>query len=170
MDQTVHRYETAEDLYGYCALSANPVGRLVLEVFGALTPERAAWSDSICTGLQLTEHWQDVAEDAAADRVYLPADDMSRFGVDVAELARTPPAGKELRSLIAFQCDRARALLDDGAPLVSSVRGRLRFAVAGFVAGGHAALDAIAARGFDPLAGAARPSRAAVLRHMRRAL
>jgi len=170
LDQTVHRYETAEELYGYCALSANPVGRLVLQLFGVLTPERVAWSDSICTGLQLVEHWQDVAEDAAGGRVYLPAEDMSRFGVADAELAACGPARADLRSLMAFEARRARGLLEEGAPLVASLRGRLRFAVAGFVAGGHAALDALARQGFDPLAGAPRPSRPAVLRHLGNAL
>lgn len=170
MDQRVHRYETADDLYGYCALSANPVGRLVLEVFGELTAERAAWSDSICTGLQLVEHWQDVAEDAAAGRVYLPATDMARFGVGESELTSPPPAGSNLRALMAFEVKRARGLLDDGAPLVPSLRGRLRFAIAGFVAGGCAALDSLERRGFDPLPGAAQPGRLDVLRHMRRLL
>ena len=75
---------------GYCRLSANPVGRLVLAAFGAATPERRRWSDAICTGLQLAEHWQDVAEDAAAGRIYLPADDMARFGVGARRAERRP--------------------------------------------------------------------------------
>ena len=158
-DQTVHRYETFADLLGYCRLSANPVGRLVLDALGAATPERQAWSDSICSGLQLAEHWQDVAEDATAGRVYLPAEDLRRFGVDESELTAAPPASRELRALMAFEVARARRLLDEGVPLVASLAGRPRVAVAGFVAGGHGALDAIAARGFDPLAGAPRPSR-----------
>ena len=170
MDQTVRRYETAGDLYSYCALSANPVGRMVLELFGALTPERAAWSDSVCTGLQLVEHWQDVAEDARAGRVYIPQVDLGRFGVDETELTGDPPAGANLRSLVAFEADRARVFLRDGEPLVRSVRGRLKVAIAGFLAGGHAALDAIAARGFDPLGGAPRPAAASVVRHLAREL
>lgn len=170
MDQRVHSYETVEALYGYCELSANPVGRLVLEIFGALTPERAAWSDSICTGLQLVEHWQDVTEDAAAGRVYLPADDLARFGVVESDLTAPPPAGSNLRSLMAFEAQRARGLLDGGVPLVASLTGRLRFVIAGFVAGGRAALDALEGQGFDPLAGAARPGRLDVLRHMRKLL
>jgi squalene synthase HpnC len=170
MDQINRSYATAEDLYRYCALSANPVGRLVLEVFGVLTPERAAWSDSVCTGLQLVEHWQDVAEDARSGRVYLPLEDLERFGVDVAELISTGPASSRLRALIAFEACRTRDLLDAGRPLVASVRGRLRFALAGFVAGGNAALDAIAARGNDPLLGPPKPSATAVARHMSVAL
>ena len=170
VDQAVHRYETAGDLYRYCSLSANPVGRLVLELFGCLDERRAAWSDSICTGLQLVEHWQDVKEDAAAGRVYLPAEDLHRFGVDESALRSDGPAGDSLRSLMEFESQRARSLLHDGAPLIRSLHGRLRFAVAGFAAGGHAALDALEARGFDPLGGAAKPSRPDVLRHLARGL
>ncbi len=86
------RYETFEDLVGYCRLSANPVGRMVLAIFGVATPQRNTWSDSTCTALQLVEHWQDVAEDAIVGRVYLPLEDMRRFGVSVEELV-PPPAG-----------------------------------------------------------------------------
>ena len=86
-DQVVTRYATAADLFGYCELSANPVGRIVLHVFGAFTPERAALSDRVCTALQLAEHWQDVAEDLRAGRVYLPGEDMARFGCTEDDLA-----------------------------------------------------------------------------------
>ena len=165
MDQTVSAYETVVDLYRYCSLSANPVGRLVLQVFGVLDDERAAWSDSICTGLQLVEHWQDVREDALAGRVYLPLEDLSRFEVKAEELALSGPASPALCALMSFECGRARTLLRDGAPLIASLRGRLKFAVAGFAAGGHAALDALEAQGFDPLGGAVRPSPSRVARH-----
>ena len=80
VDQRVARYDTWEQLLGYCHLSADPVGELVLGVFGAATPERVALSDRICTALQLAEHWQDVAEDLRAGRIYLPAEDLARFG------------------------------------------------------------------------------------------
>jgi squalene synthase HpnC len=165
-DQVVTGYATFDDLVGYCRLSANPVGRLVLAAFGMATPQRERWSDAICTGLQLAEHWQDVAEDARAGRVYLPADDMVRFGVTAGELLGSPPASSSLRALMAFEVARARRRLDEGAPLVASLPGRCRWAVAGFWAGGTAALDAVAARGFDPLAGAPRPARRRVVRHM----
>jgi squalene synthase HpnC len=156
-DQVITRYDTFDSLVGYCRLSANPVGRLVLAAFGATTPERVAWSDAICTGLQLAEHWQDVLEDASAGRVYLPAEDLERFGVDVRRLSAPPPAPPALRGLMAFEVARARRILDEGAPLVASLAGRARWAVAGFWAGGQAALDAVAERGFDPLYGAPRP-------------
>ena len=152
VDQRVSRYETWEQLRGYCALSADPVGELVLAIFGVATPERVALSDSICTALQLLEHCQDVAEDLARGRVYLPAQDMERFGCAPAELEQAH-AGAPLRETVAFEVERARALLEEGAPLIDTLRGRARFAVAAFVAGGRAALDAIERARFDVLPG-----------------
>jgi len=166
-DQRVTRYETFADLAGYCRLSANPVGRLVLGVFAAATPERTAWSDKICTALQLVEHWQDVAEDAVAGRVYVPQEDLRRFGAREEQLVPPPaPAGGvpreraplECRALMMFEVARSRQMLEEGAPLVGSLRGRLRVAVAGFVAGGLAALDALEAAGFDIYAPTTRPA------------
>jgi squalene synthase HpnC len=158
-DQSVHEYATFDDLLGYCALSANPVGRLVLAAFGVAGDDRARWSDSVCTGLQLAEHWQDVAEDAAAGRIYVPQEDLARFGVDRTTLASGPPADRAFRALMVFEVARARRFLDDGKPLIASLHGSARWAVAGFWAGGHAALNAIAARRFDVLAGSPRASR-----------
>jgi squalene synthase HpnC len=158
-DQIVSTYETYEDLIGYCALSANPIGRLALAAFHATSDIRIGWSDSICSGLQLAEHWQDVAEDAAAGRIYLPQEDLRRFGLDPAELTAMPPAGPQLRGLLMFEVWRARQLLNEGAALIRDLPGRHRWAVAGFWAGGHAALDAIVARRFDVLGGAPRRSR-----------
>src|ERR1700744_1365259 len=131
-DQLVTRYETIDDLVGYCRLSADPIGRVVLHIFGAATPERERLSDSICTALQLAEHWQDVAEDLGKGRIYLPRADRDKFGV-------TEP-------------DLAAALLDEGAPLVGTLRGAARLAVAGYLAGGRAALAAITAADYDVLA------------------
>jgi squalene synthase HpnC len=150
-DQTMASYETFEDLLRYCTLSANPVGQLVLGAFGVATAERIRYSDSICSGLQLVEHWQDVAEDAGAGRVYLPAEDMRRFGVERSDLLSPPPAPAALRGLMIFECARARRLLHEGAPLLSRLNGRCRWAVTGFWAGGLAALDGLAAQRFDPL-------------------
>ena len=157
-DQVHAEYATFGELVGYCDLSANPVGELVLHVFGAATPERVALSDKVCTALQLAEHWQDVAEDHAAGRVYLPAEDLARFGVTRAELGAPPPSGA-LRDLIAFEVARARELLDDGARLLALLHGRARIAVAGYVGGGRAALNAIDAAGHDVLAGPPRATR-----------
>ena len=105
-DQVVTRYPAFSDLAGYCELSANPVGRIVLYVFGAATPERMILSDRVCTALQLAEHWQDVAEDYQAGRIYLPAEDMERFGCAESDLA-APSAGPHLRALMAFEVERA---------------------------------------------------------------
>jgi squalene synthase HpnC len=158
-DQEVHGYETFDELVAYCELSANPVGELVLHVFGAATADRIALSDRVCTALQLAEHWQDVAEDRAAGRIYLPAEDLVRFGVTPGDLD-APTAGVELRELMAFEVERARALLDGGAPLVGRLHGRARIAVAGYVGGGRAALDAIGAAGHDVLAGSPKAGKA----------
>ncbi len=154
-DQRVTRYATWAELRGYCELSASPVGRLVLHVFGAATPDRFAASDAICTALQLVEHCQDVAEDFARGRLYLPTEDLARFGCREAHLLE-PTANEPVRALLRFEVARVRMLLASGAPLVRSLRGRARWAVAGFVAGGRAAADAIERRGFDVLGGAPR--------------
>ncbi len=155
-DQVVTRYPVFADLVGYCRLSANPVGRIVLHVFGAFSPARAELSDRVCTALQLAEHWQDVGEDYLAGRIYLPGEDMARYGCAEADLA-APRASAELRALIAFETQRARRILDTGAPLVGTLRGFARAAVAGYVAGGRAALAAIAAADHDVLRATARP-------------
>ena len=161
-DQVAGSYETFEELLGYCALSANPVGELVLHVFGAASPELIELSDSVCTGLQLVEHWQDVAEDFRQGRVYLPAEDIVRYGVALGDLGAQHARGP-LRELLAFEVERARGLLDAGAPLVGRLRGRARLAVAGYVGGGRANADAIVAAGYDVLAGAPHAGRARLL-------
>jgi squalene synthase HpnC len=154
-DQRVSRYRTFDELLAYCDLSANPVGELVLHVFGAATPERVRWSDSICTGLQLAEHWQDVGEDRRAGRIYLPLEDLERFGVS----EELQPA-EAFRELMRFEVERARDVLHQGLPLVSSLRSRQRLAVAAFAGGGFAALDAVERSGYDVLERSPRASRA----------
>ncbi|MEU6769990.1 squalene synthase HpnC [Streptomyces sp. NPDC046759] len=162
-DQLVARYETYDDLLAYCELSANPVGRLVLAVTGTSTPERIRLSDAICTALQIVEHLQDVAEDLGRDRIYLPAADMKRFHVQEADLgAKT--ASASVRALVAYEAQRARDLLNEGAPLVGSVHGRLKLLLAGFVAGGRAAIRAIAAAEYDVLPGPPKPGKVQLLR------
>jgi squalene synthase HpnC len=153
LDQHVSRYETWAQLRAYCALSADPVGELVLGVLGLATPARIALSNAICTALQLAEHCQDVAEDLARGRVYLPAEDLARFGCSTAELTATH-AGAPLRAVLAFEVARARELLDVGAPLIDELPGaRARLAVAAFAAGGRSALAAIERAGYDVLPG-----------------
>ena len=152
LDQHKTRYADWDELLAYCELSANPVGRLVLAVFEAATPERAAASDAVCSGLQVLEHLQDLGEDARAGRVYLPADDMERFGVATEDLL-APAAGAALSGLVAYEAERARTMLESGRGLVASLRGWSRLAIAGFAAGGLAGLDAIEAADFDVLGG-----------------
>jgi squalene synthase HpnC len=164
-DQWCTSYATWDELLQYCTLSANPVGRLVLAVFDADTARRVAWSDDVCSGLQIVEHLQDVGEDAGRGRTYLPADELVRADVEPGALL-APAAGPALRAVVARIAARARDLLASGAPLARSLRGRPRWAVAGFTAGGLATLDAIAAADHDVLTGApVRPVKRTALRH-----
>jgi len=159
-DQIVDRYATLDALLDYCRLSAAPVGELVLDVFGAATPDRIELSDQVCFALQICEHLQDVAEDRRRGRVYLPLEDLDRFGCTVDDLSAST-ASPQLRALLAFEVERARSLLDAGAPLIRRLRGRAALAVAGFVAGGRAALKAIEHADYDVLSLRPRPSREA---------
>ncbi len=159
VDQRVSRYRSWAQLREYCALSADPVGELVLAIFGLSTPARVQLSNSICTALQLAEHCQDVAEDFARDRVYLPREDLDRFAATEADLQREH-ASEELQAVLAFEVERARELLIAGTPLIAQLHGRPKLAVAAFVAGGHAALDAIVRARYDVLAGPPRAGRA----------
>ncbi|MBV9012776.1 MAG: squalene synthase HpnC [Pseudonocardiales bacterium] len=169
VDQRVHRYASYAELRGYCTLSAEPIGRIVLAIFGVHNPVATELSDRVCTALQLIEHWQDVAEDRRAGRVYLPQEDLAAFGVAEAELdapengAVSSPA---LRQLMLFQITRAAELLESGAPLVGLLRGWARLAVAGYLAGGRAALDALRRAHGEVLTGPPRPRRRDVLRHL----
>ncbi|MBO0802604.1 MAG: squalene synthase HpnC [Nocardiopsaceae bacterium] len=164
-DQTVTRYQSYDDLVKYCELSANPVGRVVLHIVGAATEDRLGLSDDICTALQLAEHWQDVAEDLGNDRIYLPQEDLESFGVGPGDLA-SPAASEAVRRLMAFEVNRARELLDAGAPLAGTLKGAARLAISGYIAGGRAALAAIEREGYDVLAATPKPSKATTLAGM----
>ena len=156
-DQHVRSYERWSDLMDYCALSANPVGELVLGVFELATTERIRQSDAVCSALQVIEHCQDIREDLARGRVYLPLEDLARHGcnLDDIEAERVSPG---LRGVLSLECTRASALLDQGGPLIDSMRGWSRIAVAGYVGGGRAALSALAGADFEVLALTPRPS------------
>jgi squalene synthase HpnC len=147
-DQEVTRYRTFDELLGYCRLSAAPVGELVLHVFGAATPERLEHSERICAGLQVLEHIQDVAEDHSRGRIYMPAEDMERFGCLESHLA-APQTSPQLRALLAFEAQRASDLLDQGVALARTLPLRPRIAVAGFVAGGRTALHSLRQASYD---------------------
>jgi squalene synthase HpnC len=168
-DQFVHRYGSYAELVQYCELSANPVGQLVLHVFGQATPDRIALSDKVCTALQVLEHCQDVVEDFERGRVYLPAEDLDRFGVTDADL-KAPTATTAVRALLAFQTQRARKLLDDGVPLVGRLRGWGRLAVSGYLAGGFATAKAIADADYDVLTSTPKPSKVDTLGYWLRLL
>jgi len=167
MDQHVSRYRTFDDLVGYCMLSAAPVGELVLAVFGLSSEERIKRSDKVCIALQLVEHLQDVREDALRGRVYLPLEDMERFGCVEGDLVHQHTSSAT-RALISFEAERARDLLNVGVPLAATLPLRPRVAVAGFTAGGVAALDSIKRAKYDVLGVRCRPSKAGVARHMLR--
>ena len=168
-DQRTCRYESFDDLVGYCRLSAVPIGRLVLQIFGYRQPELAARSDDVCVALQILEHCQDVAEDYRRGRIYLPQQDLRAFGVTEAELTGDA-AGPRLRALINHEVDRCEQLLDSGDELVGRLHGWARLAVAGYLAGGRATVTAIRRAGGDVLATVPKPSRLTTARYALRVL
>ena len=147
-DQHVTRYETVEQVLEYCRYSANPVGRMVLYLGECHTPERARLADSVCTGLQLANFCQDVARDWDGGRIYLPQSACRRFGYDEACFARRQ-CNDAFRQLLAAQVDEAEGWLRGGLPLVTTMPSGLRLAVALFVHGGLATLEAIRRQNFD---------------------
>ena len=139
---------TFADLLEYCRCSANPVGRIVLGLFGYHDAERQLRSDEICTALQFTNCWQDVAKDLERGRVYLPQEDLDRFAGSREALAsgRLTPG---FAALMAFEVDRARAWFERGLGLATLVHGRLRREVRLFAHGGLAVLARIEETGYD---------------------
>jgi squalene synthase HpnC len=169
LDQRQSTYATWDDLRHYCTLSADPVGRLVLAVTDSVTPGRVALSDDVCTALQVLEHCQDVAEDRRAGRIYLPLEDLARFGVTESDLdATSTPAA--VRRLVGYEVERAAELLGSGRLLVAGLRGAAKVAVSGFVAGGLATAEALRRADFDVLARTVRPRKVDVARHAGRLL
>lgn len=157
MDQHTTRYENFDDLLGYCRLSAAPVGRVVLYIAGVPTAENVADSDAVCAALQVLEHCQDVAEDARAGRIYLPASELRAAGVEDAQLS-DPSTSPALRSVLARQVARSEQLLRAGIRLTRRLSGWSRLAVAGFVAGGQATASALRKSDFEVLSRDIRPS------------
>ncbi len=147
-DQRVKRYETYDQLLGYCRNSANPVGRLVLYLCDSFDEKRAELSDQICTALQLANFWQDVARDFAIGRVYLPAEDRRRFRYSDADLdaRRFTPAFAEL---MRFEVDRTRDLFERGAPLVARMPAEYQTDIELFLQGGLAILRKIEQLGYN---------------------
>jgi squalene synthase HpnC len=158
IDQVKSRYETWEHVREYCTFSADPVGRLVLGVYGrAGEAELVAMSDSICTGLQLVNFLQDPPRDLALGRVYLPQKSLRRFGVADEDLAG--PLTAEIAALLRFEGERARTLLEAGLPLAKALGGRPGMSVALYARGGLAALDALERAGWDVFSSRPAPTR-----------
>jgi phytoene synthase len=147
-DVTVRRYENFDQLLDYCRRSANPIGRLILLLFGHRDDRRHQWSDDICTALQLANHWQDVAVDLDKNRVYLPTDDLSRFELTVEDLAGRQ-ANERFSRLMRFEVDRARDMFTRGKPLCTSVSGRLGLELRTVWLGGMRILEGIERNGYD---------------------
>lgn len=150
MEQRQSRYPTYTDLLHYCDHSANPVGRMVLYVFGYRDDRRQRLSDATCTALQLANFWQDVARDYRMGRVYIPQEDMHRFGYSEDEL-RNGIVNDSFRQLMAFQVSRAGDLFRQGYPLVDMVSGILRLDLALFTLGGVQVLKKIEQQDYDVL-------------------
>ncbi len=149
-DQTVTRYETFDDLLGYCLNSANPVGHLVLYLCGYRDAERQKLSDYTCTALQLANFWQDVSVDYAKGRIYLPLESLRRFDVSEEDLAanRNTPAFCEM---LRFEVQRAREWFDRGSPLIGKVDKELAIDLELFTRGGQEILNAIEKQGYAVL-------------------
>lgn len=146
-DQTVTEYETFEQLRDYCRRSADPVGRIVLHLCRAVSEQNFAWSDNICTGLQLANFWQDVARDYEIGRIYLPREDYERFGITRADFdqRQSTPAFIEL---LQYEVDRARDWLRGGLPLIPRLPGKLQIDIDLFAHGGLKILDRIEGIGY----------------------
>ena len=154
-DQVVTRYANMDEVLRYCRYSANPVGRLVLYTCGYTDVERFRLSDATCSALQLANFWQDVRVDFAKDRVYIPQDDMQRFGVSDATIEKRI-ATPEFRTLLKYEVEFARDLFQQGLPLIGMVDRDLAVDLDLFSRGGLEILNAVAKRDYDVLS--SRPS------------
>jgi squalene synthase HpnC len=158
IDQVRSRYETWDDTREYCTYSADPVGRLVLGIYGrAGEAELVAMSDAVCTGLQLVNFLQDPPRDLSLGRVYLPQEDLRRFGVVDDDLAG--PLEAPVAELLRFEGGRGRSLLEQGLPLRQELGGRAGMSVALYARGGLAALDALERAGWDVFSGRPAPTK-----------
>jgi len=149
-DQTVTRFETFNDVLGYCRYSANPVGHLVLYLCGYSDAERQQLSDYTCTALQLANFWQDIFVDYGKGRIYLPLEDLRRFGVTGDDIARRR-ATQQFIAMMKFEVERAREWFTRGLPLIKMVNRELAIDLELFSRGGQEILRAIERQGFDVL-------------------
>ena len=142
------RYANFGEVMDYCRRSANPVGRLMLHLYGATGPRNLTWSDNICSGLQLINFWQDVDIDYRKNRIYLPADEMAEYAVTESQISNRD-AGGNWRNLMLFQIDRTRRMLLAGAPLGGALPGRIGLELRMIVMGGNRILEKLQASGGD---------------------
>jgi squalene synthase HpnC len=147
-DVVKKRYTDFDDLLDYCRRSANPVGNLLLHLYGEATPVNMAYSDDICTSLQIINFWQDAAKDYAIGRVYLPQDEMAKYGVSENQIAQSI-TNDAWRALMKFQVDRARAMMIHGKPLGSILTGRVGLEMRMIIAGGLRVLDKLENAQYD---------------------
>ncbi|MBI3654178.1 MAG: squalene synthase HpnC [Acidobacteria bacterium] len=147
-DVVKRRYANFDELLDYCRRSANPIGRLILLLFGHRDEQLHQQSDAICTALQLANHWQDVAVDVQKDRVYLPLDDLQKYGLSVAQLFEKSRS-TNFQSLMKFEVERARQLFTRGKPLCTAVKGRLGLELRVVWLGGWRILDGIEENAYD---------------------
>lgn len=147
-DVTRKRYASFAEVLDYCRRSANPVGRLLLHLFDRTGEQNLQWSDAICTSLQLINFWQDVEIDYAKGRIYLPRDDMERFGVTEQHLAARR-CDDAWRALLAFQVERSREMMLSGAALGRELPGRIGLEIRATVQGGLRILEKIERAGYD---------------------
>jgi phytoene synthase len=147
-DVVKKRYANFDELLDYCRRSANPVGRLLLHLYEHATLQNLLYSDSICTALQLINFWQDVKKDYAIGRIYLPQDEMARFGVNETHIAQGI-ADKAWRDLMRFQTDRASEMMKHGTPLGTILPGRIGLEMRLIIAGGNRILQKLRAVNFD---------------------
>lgn len=149
-DQHILEYDTREQLHEYCTRSADPVGRIVLHLCRQVSEQTFAWSDSICTGLQLANFWQDVSRDLDINRIYLPREDRDRFGVS-REALFARRTNDEFHQLMRYEVDCARDLLNSGLPLVDVLPGPLQIDIELFARGGLRILQRIERIGYRVL-------------------
>jgi phytoene synthase len=147
-DVVKKRYGTYAELLDYCRRSANPIGCLLLHLYGEATPVNLSYSDAICSSLQLINFWQDVAKDYAIGRIYLPLDEMARFDVSETQI-KQGICDEKFQKLMKFQVDRARTLMLQGAPLGSILSGRIGLEMRMIIAGGLRILDKLEAVDYD---------------------
>ena len=147
-DVVKKRYANFDEVLDYCRRSANPVGRLLLHLYEEATPQNLAYSDAICTSLQLINFWQDVKKDYAIKRIYLPLDEMAQYGISEEHIAQGR-VDAAWQALMKFQCARARGMMRSGAPLGSILSGRIGLEMRLIIAGGLRILDKLDAVDYD---------------------